>query len=48
MDDPEYLAVLKKFDMVTVYLGPADLAKTLRKELDQVGKIVQKVGLEKK
>ena len=48
MEDPEYLAILKKFDMMPAYLGPAELAKTLRKELDQVGKIVQKVGLEKK
>ena len=48
MEDPEYVASLKKFDMMPAYLGPMDLAKTLRKELDQVGKIVQKVGLQKK
>ena len=48
MEDPEYVAILKKFDMMPAYLGPMDLAKTLRKELDQVGKIVQKVGLQKK
>ncbi len=47
MEDSEYVAILKKFDMMPAYLGPADLAKTLRKELDQVGKIVQKVGLQK-
>ena len=48
MEDPEYVTILKKFDMMPAYLGPMDLAKTLRKELDQVGKIVQKVGLQKK
>lgn len=47
MEDPEYLAILKKYDMMPAYLGPKDLEKTLRKELDQVGKIVQKVGLQK-
>lgn len=47
MEDPEYLAILKKYDMMPAYLGPKDLEKALRKESDQVGNIVRKLGLQK-
>lgn len=48
MENPEYLETAKKYDMLPTYLNSKDVEKTLRKELDQVGKIVQKVGLQKK
>ena len=48
MDDADYLSILRKFDMSANYLGPEDLDKAMRKESDQIKKIVQKLGLEKK
>jgi tripartite-type tricarboxylate transporter receptor subunit TctC len=48
MDDPEYLAILKKFDMSPNYLGPEDLNKALARESEQIKKIIQKLGLDKK
>jgi len=47
MDDPEFLTVLKKYDMALTYLGPDDTAKALRSESEQVKKIVQRLGLDK-
>ena len=47
MDDPEFLTVLKKYDMALNYLVPDDTAKTLRIESEQVKKIVQRLGLDK-
>ena len=47
MDDPEFLTVLKKYDMALNYLGPDDTAKALRSESEQVKKIVQRLGLDK-
>jgi tripartite-type tricarboxylate transporter receptor subunit TctC len=48
MNDPEFLAVMKKFDMTTYYLGPEDYAKYIQTEFDRVGKLVKKLGLDKK
>jgi len=48
MDDPEFLGALKTFDMVPIYLNPEDLAKASRQEFEHMGKIVQKLGLQKK
>jgi tripartite-type tricarboxylate transporter receptor subunit TctC len=48
MGDDEYHAVLKKFDMSNLYLGPEDSAKVSRTEMEQIGRIVQKLGLQKK
>jgi len=48
MDEPEFEAVLKKFDMTTAYLNPEDSEKEFRQLFDRVGKIVQKLGLQKK
>jgi tripartite-type tricarboxylate transporter receptor subunit TctC len=48
MDDADYLSILKKFDMSANYLSPEDLDRAMRKESDQIKKVVQKLGLEKK
>ena len=48
LDDPDYLAILKKFDMSLNYLGPEDLDKAIRQESDQVKRVVQNLGLDKK
>ena len=45
MDDPEYQAMLKKFDMPSLYLGPEELEKAGRIEYEKIGKVVQKLGL---
>lgn len=47
MDDPEFHAVLKKFDMTTYYLNPEDYEKYIRGEFDRIEKLVQKLGLQK-
>jgi tripartite-type tricarboxylate transporter receptor subunit TctC len=48
MDDPEYQAVLKKFDMPLLYLNSEDCEKAALKELEKIGKLVQKLGLQNK
>ncbi len=48
MDDPEYQAVLKKFDMSNIFLNSDDLEKAVRHESEGISKIVQKLGLSKK
>jgi len=48
MEDPEYQGVLKKFDMPMTYLGGDELEKADREDFDRMGKIVQKLGLNKK
>jgi tripartite-type tricarboxylate transporter receptor subunit TctC len=48
MEDPEYQAVLKKFDMPISYLGGDDLEKSDREDFNKTGKIVEKLGLNKK
>lgn len=48
MDDADYLSILKKYDMSVNYLSPEDLDKAMRKESDQIKKVVQKLGLDKK
>jgi tripartite-type tricarboxylate transporter receptor subunit TctC len=47
MDDPEFLAIIKKFDMFLLYLNPDEAAKADRQESEKIGKIVQKLGLQK-
>jgi len=47
MDDPEFLNVMKKFDMNNYYLGPADYEKYIRQEFERIEKLVKKLGLEK-
>jgi tripartite-type tricarboxylate transporter receptor subunit TctC len=48
LDDPDYLSILKKFDMSLNYLGPEDLDKAIRQESEQIKRVVQNLGLEKK
>ena len=48
MEDPEYQAVLKKFDMSNIYLNSEDLEKAIRQDAEQIGKMVKKAGLDKK
>ena len=48
LNDSETQAVLNKFDMFTIYLGPEDLEKASQQEFDHIGNIVRKLGLQKK
>jgi tripartite-type tricarboxylate transporter receptor subunit TctC len=48
LDDPDYLSILKKYDMSENYLRPEDLDKAIRQESDQIKRVVQKLGLDKK
>ena len=47
MDEPEFHEVMKKFDMDFYYLGTEDYAKYMRSDFDSIGKLVQKLGLNK-
>jgi tripartite-type tricarboxylate transporter receptor subunit TctC len=48
LDDPDYLSILKRYDMTVSYLSPEDLDKAIREESDQIKRVVQKLGLDKK
>ena len=48
LDDPEYQAVLKKYDMQTTYLNSEDCEKAVRAESEKLKDIVQKLGMYKK
>ena len=48
MEDSEYKAVLKKFDMPMLYLNSENCEKAARKELEKIGKLVNKLGLQNK
>jgi tripartite-type tricarboxylate transporter receptor subunit TctC len=48
LDDPEYQAVLKKYDMATTFLNSEDCEKADRSEAEELKKIVQKLGMYKK
>jgi tripartite-type tricarboxylate transporter receptor subunit TctC len=48
LEDPEYQAVLKKYDMQTTYLNSEDCGKAVRAESDKLKEIVQKLGMYKK
>ncbi|MBI5440854.1 MAG: tripartite tricarboxylate transporter substrate binding protein [Deltaproteobacteria bacterium] len=48
MQDPEVLAVVKQYDLTPLYLGADDYARAAQQEYDWSGKLVKKVGLEKK
>jgi tripartite-type tricarboxylate transporter receptor subunit TctC len=48
LDDPDYLSILKKFDMSLNYLDPEDLDKAIRRESEQIKRVVQNLGLDKK
>jgi len=48
MDDPEYKAVMKKFDMNDYYLDTEDYAKYMKSDFDNIEKLIKKLGLDKK
>jgi tripartite-type tricarboxylate transporter receptor subunit TctC len=48
MDEPEFLAALKTFDMPALYLNSAECDKAAREEFEKVGKLVQRLGLNNK
>ncbi len=48
MEAPEFLEILKKYDMVPVYLNPEDCTKAVAKESEQIKRVVEKLGLLKK
>ncbi|MCX5913424.1 MAG: tripartite tricarboxylate transporter substrate binding protein [Deltaproteobacteria bacterium] len=48
MEDPEFQAIMKKFDMSLLYLNPEDYENFFRKDSEQIGKLVQKLGLNKR
>lgn len=47
VDDPEFLAVMKSFDMSTLYLNSEDYEKFVRQDSERIQKLVQKLGLHK-
>ena len=48
MEDPEFITVMKKFDMDHNYLNTQDYAKYMQSDFENIGKLVQKLGLDKK
>jgi tripartite-type tricarboxylate transporter receptor subunit TctC len=48
MDDPEFIAGMKTFDMPHLYLNSEDYAEFVRQDSERIGKLVQKLGLNKK
>jgi tripartite-type tricarboxylate transporter receptor subunit TctC len=48
MDEPEYQAVLKKMDMPMLYMSGEDLEGAARQQSELIGRIVRRLGLEKK
>jgi tripartite-type tricarboxylate transporter receptor subunit TctC len=48
MDDPEYQAVLKRMDMPMLYSSGEDLGEATRQQSELIGRIVRRLGLEKK
>ena len=48
LDDPEFLAVMKKFDMDVMYLNPEEYEKYMRSDSERIEKLVKKLGLDKK
>jgi len=47
MEDPDFLAVMKSFDMSTLYLNSEDYEKFVREDSARIQKLVQKLGLNK-
>jgi tripartite-type tricarboxylate transporter receptor subunit TctC len=48
MEDPDYKAIMKKFDMNDYYLDTEDYAKYMRSDFENIEKLVKKLGLDKK
>ncbi len=47
MDEPEFIEVMKKFDMPHFYLGTEGYEKYLRSDFENMEKLVKKLGLDK-
>ena len=48
MNEPEYHNVLEKFNLTPLYLNSGDCEKAIREDIDPIGILVQKLGLQKK
>ena len=48
MEDQEFIAIMKKFDMNHYYLNTDSYAKYMQSDFENIGKLVQKLGLDKK
>jgi tripartite-type tricarboxylate transporter receptor subunit TctC len=48
MDDPEFKATLKKFDMPAYYANTEDYEKYFRSDFEDIEKLVKRLGLDKK
>lgn len=48
MDEPEFKEIMKKLDMSDNYLNSEDYNKYMRQDFEQIGKLVKKLGLDKK
>lgn len=48
LDDPEFKEIMKKLDMPNYYLNSEDYSKYMRQDFEQIGKLVKKLGLDKK
>jgi tripartite-type tricarboxylate transporter receptor subunit TctC len=48
LDDPEYQAALRKYDMATTYLNSEDCEKADRSEAEELKELIQKLGMYKK
>jgi len=47
MNEPEFLEVMKKFDMPSFYANTEDYTKYLQNDFENMGKLVKKLGLDK-
>jgi len=48
MDDPDFQAIMKKLDMTSLYFNSEDYEKYVRQDSERIGKLVRKLGLDKK
>ena len=48
MEDPEFQATMKKFDMSMLYLNTEQYETFFRQESENIGTLVQKLGLNKR
>ena len=48
MNDADFQAVMKKLDMIPLYLNSEDYEKFVRQDSERIGRLVRKLGLDKK
>jgi tripartite-type tricarboxylate transporter receptor subunit TctC len=48
MEDSDFQSAMKKFDMSMLYLNSEDYERFFRRDSEQIGRLVQKLGLQKK